>query len=352
MKIILKIVSVLLISTTWICGADVSTPACVSAFTGSIKKMTEQAELGNTLAQYNLGLKYIQGIGVVQNFSKGFSLLHKAAKGGYAEAQFHIGWMYYYGKKEGIAVKQNYKLAYKWFHKAAKQGHAIAQYNVGKMLYAGIGVLVNKKRAIEWYEKSVEQHYAEAQNELAKAHSSGIVLPQNFALATPLFHKAANQGIAESRYRLGLTYQLGLNGTVDMKQSFHFYKLAAQDKFKAAHFELGMLYLEGYEIVHYVETKYIENKKHTESVEYDTELISHTELIIPKDHELAKKSFFKGANQGDPRAQTELGKLHLKNKDIKKAKEWLRKAAAQSYEEAKEWLSELKRNKDLVPSAP
>ena len=51
----------------------------------------------------------------------------------------------------------NYKKAFEWYKKAAKQGFAKAQYNLGIMYQNGQGVDVNYKKAFEWYEKAAEQ---------------------------------------------------------------------------------------------------------------------------------------------------------------------------------------------------
>ena len=63
---------------------------CKTAF----KYFKPLAEQGNVTAQFNLGLMYVQGEGVSQNFKKAVYWCQKAAEQGEAEAQFFLGAMY------------------------------------------------------------------------------------------------------------------------------------------------------------------------------------------------------------------------------------------------------------------
>jgi len=59
------------------------------------------------------------------------------AEQGYVLAQFNLGLMY----TQGQGVLQDYKESFKWYTKAAEQGHVLAQYNLGVMYYNGQGVI-------------------------------------------------------------------------------------------------------------------------------------------------------------------------------------------------------------------
>jgi len=69
------------------------------------------------------------------------------AKQGHASAQYNLGVIY----KNGDGVVQNYKTAVKWYTLAAEQGHAMAQNNLGSMYYRGDGVLQDNIYAHLWY---------------------------------------------------------------------------------------------------------------------------------------------------------------------------------------------------------
>lgn len=57
----------------------------------------------------------------------------------------------------GQGVQQNYAQAASWFRKAAKQSHAEAQYNLGISYYKGIGVQKNYEQACFWLKKAADQ---------------------------------------------------------------------------------------------------------------------------------------------------------------------------------------------------
>ena len=59
------------------------------------------------------------------------------AEQGNAGAQFNLGIMY----EKGQGVLQNHAAAAHWYRKAAEQGHAKAQNNLGGLYGRGLGVL-------------------------------------------------------------------------------------------------------------------------------------------------------------------------------------------------------------------
>ena len=72
----------------------------------------------------------------------------KAAAQGDAEAQHNLGLMYVHGE----GVPQDYAEAVKWFRKAANQGDASAQTNLGIMYFRGEVVLRDLTQAYMWYD--------------------------------------------------------------------------------------------------------------------------------------------------------------------------------------------------------
>ena len=87
------------------------------------KWFRKAAEQGNTGAQFNLGICYLFGHGVEQDFEEAAKWFRKAAEQGNAEAQFNLGVCY----EHGHGVEQDYEEAVKWFRKAAEQGDENAE---------------------------------------------------------------------------------------------------------------------------------------------------------------------------------------------------------------------------------
>ena len=69
-----------------------------------------------------------------------------SAEQGNVKAQFNLGIMY----DKGQGVLQDYKEAVKWYTLSAEQGHAKAQYNLGHMYDNGEGILQDFVKAHMW----------------------------------------------------------------------------------------------------------------------------------------------------------------------------------------------------------
>ena len=70
----------------------------------------------------------------------------RAAEQGLADAQYNLGVTYIIGK----GVPQDYAEAVYWFRQAVEQGHAAAQYSLGCMYSMGRGVLQDYIQAHKW----------------------------------------------------------------------------------------------------------------------------------------------------------------------------------------------------------
>ena len=108
------------------------------------------ADLGDSLAQYNLGVCYSNGQGVEKDETRAFFWFQKAAEQGLAGAQFNLG--VYYDKGKG--VEKDEAKAVSWYRKAAEQGHAGAQFNLGVSFLEGSGTKQSLSSAVTWLEKA------------------------------------------------------------------------------------------------------------------------------------------------------------------------------------------------------
>ena len=81
------------------------------------------AKSGKTEAKFLLGLLYIVGYGVPQNWSKGAKLVRAAADAGNADAQ--EGMVMLYGM--GLGVRRNMKKAREYCNRAVAQGNKDAE---------------------------------------------------------------------------------------------------------------------------------------------------------------------------------------------------------------------------------
>lgn len=86
--------------------------------------MNNAANNGHVNAQLFLGLIYILGDGVEQDYAKAVRWFRAAAEQGHAEGQFYLALRY----SDGKGVAQNSAEAIFWMRQAAIQGHTDAQY--------------------------------------------------------------------------------------------------------------------------------------------------------------------------------------------------------------------------------
>ena len=103
---------------------------------------------GATYADYQDGVDaYIKG-----DYKTAFKEWQPLADQGDADAQYNLGLMY----GNGRGVLKDDKQAVKWYLKAADQGFAEAQYSLGWMYASGKGVLKDMTKAKYWIKKAYE----------------------------------------------------------------------------------------------------------------------------------------------------------------------------------------------------
>lgn len=150
----------------------------VKAAEEKFKALMAGAKAGDPAAQNSLGVMYYTGEAVSKNLSGkvldndpelAAGWFYRAAEQGYADAQFNLGLMY----ANGEGVLQDMEQAAELFKKAAEQGHVDAQNNLGAMYFTGEGVARDEKKAIEWFEKAAAQGNQEARDNLDAIKASG-----------------------------------------------------------------------------------------------------------------------------------------------------------------------------------
>jgi len=146
--IILTLVWFGLVSNSFSADFDKGLDAANSGdYVTALKEWRPLAEQGDASAQFNLGLMYAKGDGVIQDYKEALKWYRLSAEQGVANAQFNLGRMYALG--EGVIV--DYKEAVKWLRLSAEQGVANAQTSLGTHYEFGKGVLQDKVMAHMWY---------------------------------------------------------------------------------------------------------------------------------------------------------------------------------------------------------
>lgn len=125
----------------------VAIAASIASAAEPISELRAKAEAGDALAQFYLGIRYLDGQGVVKDEVESAKWFRKAAEQGFARAQHNLGVSY----ASGQGVVKNEVEAVKWYRKAAEQGIAEAQFNLGVFYATGRGVAKDQVEAYAWF---------------------------------------------------------------------------------------------------------------------------------------------------------------------------------------------------------
>ena len=77
----------------------------------------QAADQGHAFVQFNLGLMYLNGDSVPQDFTQAVAWYRQAADQGLADAQYDLGFMY----ANGTGLPQDYVQAHKWYNLAVSR---------------------------------------------------------------------------------------------------------------------------------------------------------------------------------------------------------------------------------------
>ena len=94
-----------------------------------MKNILAGALNGNADAQYNLGIMYASGLGVIQDYNEAVKWFRLSSSQGNAQAQKIYGLMY----ASGRGVTQDYVRAHMWWNISASSGDKKAESNRDKV---------------------------------------------------------------------------------------------------------------------------------------------------------------------------------------------------------------------------
>jgi len=205
-------------------------------FKTAFREWLPDAEQGNSMAQFNLGVLYIlpgggsrrilkkhfsgfpsqqirvmprlssisarhiPGVGVSRNRAEAIGWYRLAADQGHADAQYHLGLLF----ASMESVSENFSRAARWYLLAAAQGHAMAQFNLGVLYLNGTGVGQNPQQAAEYFRLAAERGADKAQFNLGLMYAMGVGVEENFMLAYKWLSIAADRGHDEAVNRMNL----------------------------------------------------------------------------------------------------------------------------------------------------
>jgi len=111
-----------------------------------VNRILNRADAGDSIAQYEMALRYADGEGVPQNYREAMAWFAKAAANGNDNAQWKLG----LGYIKGIGVPHDERKAVLWFKRAANHGDIRAQSALSDLYLSGRGVPRDYVRAYTW----------------------------------------------------------------------------------------------------------------------------------------------------------------------------------------------------------
>lgn len=218
---------------------------CAIGFAQTASDYRKAAEQGDASAQFNMGICYYYGYGVMKDYSLSVYWWKKAAEQGNTEAQCNLGACY----QEGYGVTKSHSQAVFWYRKAAEQGNALAQYNLARCYCIGEGVATDYSQAVYWCRKAAEQGIVSAQTLLCNLYYDGKGVEEDYSQAAYWSKKAAEQGSAVAQYILGLCYYHGDGMAQDFSKAAYYFRKAAEQDDADAQYHLGSCYYAGNGVV-------------------------------------------------------------------------------------------------------
>lgn len=247
------------------------------------------ATQGNFVAQYYLGLMYMNGAGTERDHHEAMKWFSLAAENKLPAAVFALAVMYKYGYGVSIDLAKSstlielaneqssthgnsdwitlldYRLLQDdnalvlWITTAADNGNYAAQYYLGLMYLNGEKVTQDNQKAHEWMTKAASQKIAAAQFCLGRMYLEGngvSISKENRTTGSKSVALAAEQGYAPAQYYLG--FKSWHSDNDNYRSAIEWLKLAAKQEYAPARNLLGVMYEEGKALVqdNYIAQKY------------------------------------------------------------------------------------------------
>lgn len=281
------------------------------------------------------------------NYEEAMRYCQEAAEYGNTDAFAYIGLLYLWGK----GVKQDFEIALNWFQKVVDSGEVDGWFFEG-VLYDD---MKEYEKAIRCFETVMERdselkHYELKYNAmlyLAVHYRYGIVKKQDYAIAFDLYKQAADNGVSQAMVELGELYMLGEGVEKNLEEAIKWYRMAADNGNTDAMCVLSVLYYEGEDVdedfgeaLHWA----LEAAKLGDNIGMNNMGVFYEDGL--GDYVASMAWYELAASYGDPEAMLYIGDMYSDGRgvevDFDIAKEWYKKALDAGCEEAQERLDDMK----------
>ena len=257
-----------------------------------------------------MGVIYIMGKNVKQDYLKAKNYFEKAAKYGSSEAFFALGGIYEFG----LGVEQNCFIAKSHYEFSANKNNSDAQFRLGNCYMYGLGCEPDVNKAILNYELSSKQNNMSAILTLGYLYEEGFGVKQDYSKAIKYYQLLANQDNSDALNCLGIIYLFVETEKDYLKAKFYLESAAKLNNSKAM-CNLGYMHYKGFG----VEKNYLKAKEYFELSAEQSNRFAYIYLAelyefgfgVKQDYLKAKEYLEKAAKANDPYAFEKLGYFYI-----------------------------------------
>src|ERR1039458_5827163 len=260
-----------------------------------LKILVKAAERGDAKAQFDLGLRYYRGNGVVQDIDAAKKYLGMAVDQGHVEALYQLSTIIerhprIFGRVPMLGDETEAASSYEepinepdpqvLMEKAAELGHVKAQYAMALHYFSSAREIRNLamdeaaaenepwdcvideryirtlRKAWAWVIKAAKNGHSHAQYRLASEYEVGLypfdtpIIKCNKVRAAKWYKKAAESGHIDAQYKLGICYDEGKGVKQDKAEAVKWYAKAVErlgnSQYRAdSQYRLGLCYGNG-----------------------------------------------------------------------------------------------------------
>jgi len=196
------------------------------ADTNYYKDLEKKAAGGDSDAQYELGLEYIDGSNIKQDYAAALKWIKLSADKKYPEACYKLGEMYSNGT--GVAVNEAESL--KWYLIAGEEGHIEARRILGYAYKDGIGgAKKNLNEAAKWFEKIADSYG----NKTVLAELAAVYYEMKDYGKAAAAYKNALEGYEPfigAAPKLAEIYYKGISGKPDYTEAYYYWSICRKAK--------------------------------------------------------------------------------------------------------------------------
>ena len=200
-------------------------------FAAALSEWRPLAEAGDAKAQFNLGVMYDEGKGVVRSRAMTVEWWERAAAQQMPLALHNLAHLYLGG---GDGAEPDYDRARELLQQATKLGLPRSTYTLGKMYEYGLGSPRDDAKAVELFKLAAERGFDRAQYNLGKMYRDGRGVPRDPTAAVRWFRAAAEQGYGKAQSHLGRRLAKGEGVPRDDVEAYKWTALAAAQGVRAA----------------------------------------------------------------------------------------------------------------------